>query len=71
MAIAASGYNQNIGENMYIDELNTYIEAVKSKKNFINTLELDHSVLKLLYAIEESSKTLKHVSFNLRLQEFS
>ena len=64
MADAVSGYNQNIGENMYIEELNAYIESVLKKKEFVNSLETDHKVLQLLYSIEESSKNGKHV--NLR-----
>lgn len=65
MSKAESGYNQNIGENMYIDELKDFIEAIDSKKPFINTMENDHNVLKLLYAIEESDKTKKYIEFEI------
>lgn len=63
MKAAAKGYNQNIGESMYIDELINFIEAVEGKKPFVNTMENDHRVLKLLYSIEESDKTSQFVRF--------
>jgi predicted dehydrogenase len=54
---AAAGYNPNIGEQMYIDELRTFIEATQGKGTFVNSLADDHAVLKLLYAIEEADRT--------------
>jgi len=51
---AEAGYNPNIGENMYIDEIRNFIEALEGKKPFINTMANDHRVLQLLYAIERS-----------------
>ncbi len=65
MSSAESGYNQNIGENMYIDELKAFIDAIEGKAPFINTMENDHDVLKLLYAIEESDKTKKYIEFKI------
>jgi predicted dehydrogenase len=65
MLSAEAGYNPNIGENMYIDELKAFIDAVTGKKPFINTMENDHNVLKLLYAIEESDKTGKYIEFKI------
>jgi predicted dehydrogenase len=65
MTNAEDGYNPNIGENMYIDELKAFIQAVEDKKPFINTMENDHKVLKLLYAIEESETTKKQVEFKV------
>jgi hypothetical protein len=62
MKSSEKGYNPNIGENMYIDEIRNFIDAVKGKAKFINTLEFDHKVLKLLYSVERSyssKKTLK------------
>jgi len=59
--IAANGYNSNIGENMYIDELKAFIDAVSKSKPFVSTLEHDHKVLKLLYAIEQSDKSGRYV----------
>jgi predicted dehydrogenase len=65
MMNAEEGYNPNIGENMYIDELKAFINAIEGKAPFINTMENDHNVLKLLYAIEESDKTKQHIEFNI------
>jgi predicted dehydrogenase len=65
MMNAEAGYNQNIGENMYIDELKAFINAVEGKEPFINTMENDHNVLKLLYAVEESDKAGKFVEFKI------
>lgn len=57
MSQAAKGYNANIGENMYIDELRCFIDATLAKGKFVNSLEDDHAVLKLLYALEEADRT--------------
>lgn len=51
---AQSGYNKNITEQMYIDEMAAFLDAVKNETPFPNTLEHDHQVLKLLYAVESS-----------------
>jgi len=59
------GYNPNIGENMYIDELKAFIDAIEGKAPFINTMENDHNVLKLLYAIEESDETQQYIEFEI------
>ncbi len=63
MKSAEKGYNPNIGENMYIEELRSFLEASKGKGQFINTLENDHRVLKLLYTIEESDKQASYLGF--------
>lgn len=63
MKSSAEGYNQNIGENMYIDELKDFFLAIQGKKSFIATLRDDHKILKLLYTIEQSSKTASFVEF--------
>lgn len=65
MMAAEAGYNANIGENMYIDELKAFIDAVKGKSPFVNTMENDHNVLKLLYAVEEADKTKKYIEFKI------
>lgn len=57
MEEAEPGYNKNIGENMYIDEIRAFLDAVAGKAAFPNTLEQDHRVLKLLYALERSDAT--------------
>ncbi|MGN6177657.1 MAG: Gfo/Idh/MocA family protein [Mucilaginibacter sp.] len=54
MASAQAGYNKNITEQMYIEEMATFLNAVSGKGAFVNDLEDDHKVLKLLYALEES-----------------
>lgn len=63
MKSAESGYNLNIGENMYIDELNAFIQAIKKGKAFINTMENDHKILKLLYAIEQADRDSAYIRF--------
>lgn len=64
MSGAEAGYNPNIGENMYIDEIKAFIDAVENRTPFVNTMENDHNVLKLLYAIEASDKTQRYIEFN-------
>lgn len=55
MKQAEEGYDPRIGENMYIDEVRAFIDAVNGNGNFPNSLEEDHKVLKMLYAIEKAS----------------
>ncbi|MGY8625992.1 hypothetical protein B0T37_19515 [Chromobacterium violaceum] len=57
MERAEPGYNKNIGENMYIDEIRAFLDATIGKAAFPNSLEQDHRVLKLLYALERSDAT--------------
>jgi len=57
MGKAEKGYNENIGENMYIDELRAFLDATLGKGKFVNTLKDDHDVLKVLYAVEEAERT--------------
>ena len=54
MISAQSGYNKNITEQMYIDEIESFMKAVRNETKFPNTLEHDHQVLKTLYAVESS-----------------
>jgi predicted dehydrogenase len=63
MLQAEAGYNANIGENMYIDEIKSFIDSIEGKGAFINTLENDHRVLKLLYTIEETDKKSTYKDF--------
>ncbi len=49
-----SGYNKNITEQMYIEEIKSFLAAVNNEEEFPNTMEDDHKVLKLLYSIEKS-----------------
>jgi Predicted dehydrogenases and related proteins len=61
MGEAAPGYNQNIGESMYIEEIRSFIAAIEGKGVFPNDMENDHRVLKLLYAVEEADRTSSYV----------
>lgn len=51
---AQNGYNKNITEQMYIDEMEAFLKAAKNEIVFPNSLEHDHKVLKVLYAVESS-----------------
>ena len=53
---AQSGYNKNITEQMYIDEMASFLMAAKHEETFPNSLDRDYRVLKLLYAVENSDK---------------
>lgn len=57
MRDAHRGYNKNITETMYDDEVNAVLNTLLTGKAFPNTLENDHRVLQLLYAAERSSDT--------------
>jgi len=58
-----TGYNPNIGEAMYIEELRSFIGAVQGAGTFPNTLLNDHTNLRLLYAVEQSNQTGMFVDF--------
>ncbi|HLB27621.1 MAG TPA: hypothetical protein VJK47_00260, partial [Dehalococcoidales bacterium] len=49
---AAAGYNQNIAEKMYIDELAAFLQAAEGKGEFPNTLDEDIKILELLHKLE-------------------
>ena len=51
---AQIGYNKNLTEQMYIDEMSAFLKAANKERPFPNTLEHDHKVLKVLYAVESS-----------------
>jgi predicted dehydrogenase len=57
------GYNKNITEQMYIDEMANFIAAIKGEQASANNMERDHKVLQLLYALEESQDTGKTIAF--------
>lgn len=61
---AAHGYNKNIGEAMYVDEVRAFLDAVAKRCAFPNTLARDHRVLQLLYAIERSDLTGQFQEFH-------
>ena len=60
---AADGYNANIGETMYIEEMRSFLEAAQGRGTFPNTLANDHANLRLLYAVEESDRSGRFVDF--------
>jgi predicted dehydrogenase len=49
---AAAGYNKNIAEQMYVDEVNAFVRAASGQGSFPNTLADDIRVLGLLYQAE-------------------
>ncbi len=53
---SAAGYNANISEQMYIDEVSAFCQAITANQPFPNTLAEDHRILRILYAAEESSR---------------
>jgi len=62
MISAQQGYNSNIGENMYIEEIADFLSAIKGEKKYINTMEGDYDVLQLLYKVEEADKAGKYIN---------
>lgn len=52
---AHTGYHQNIGEAMYVDEVGSFLEAARGRALFPHTLEADIRVLELLESIEKTS----------------
>ncbi len=55
MMAAAEGYNKNITEEMYIDEIKHFV-SLQEKEEGVNSLYYDNAVLNLLYKAEDSSK---------------
>ncbi len=51
---SAPGYNKNIGEQMYIDEISSFINYFKGVSAFPNTIDDDIKVLGLLNKVEDS-----------------
>lgn len=51
---AAEGYNVNIKEEMYIEEISCFLSALKGEHKFPNTLEDDYKILQYLYQLEKS-----------------
>lgn len=60
---AHDGYNKNITEQMYINEVTNFLNAVTGKEAFFNDLEYDRNVLRLLYTIEQSWNEKKYLEF--------
>lgn len=53
--MAATGYNKNIIEEMYIDEIKSFIDAITGESIFPNSLVNDYQILHYLYEIENSN----------------
>lgn len=52
---AAAGYNQNISERMYVEEVNEFLRACTKTGTFRNNLDDDRRILAILSGIEQSS----------------
>lgn len=52
--IHEEGYNKNINENMYIDEMDAFLKGIKKPKLYPSTIEKDIKILELLNDIENS-----------------
>lgn len=48
------GYNKNIGEEMYIEEVESFIKGIKSPNSYPNSIDDDIKVLEILNKIEQS-----------------
>ena len=62
IAAAQNGYNKNITEQMYIDEIASFVSAMNKESKFPNSLEHDKAVLNLLYSVEKSDLNNKIIS---------
>lgn len=51
---AAAGYNKNIGEDMYVEELKSFITGISNPNLYPNNLNDDLKILKILDEIEKS-----------------
>jgi predicted dehydrogenase len=56
MVGAAQGYNKNISEEMYIDEVAAFLQAIRRPKAFPNTLKDDIRVLEMLHKVEKGQR---------------
>ncbi|MBK7627802.1 MAG: hypothetical protein IPJ16_11550 [Bacteroidales bacterium] len=51
---AESGYNKNIGEGMYIEEIESFINGINSPETYPNSINDDIKILEILNKIENS-----------------
>jgi len=56
---AETDYNRNIVEEMYIDEMRSFLDAVKGISPFPNTLDEDIRILSLLEKAEQTNKGMR------------
>jgi len=54
--IQEEGYNANIGENMYIKEIDTFLKGIEDRAIYPNNIDKDIAVLQLLNHLEDSDK---------------
>jgi predicted dehydrogenase len=59
---AADGYNKNITEEMYINELHAFLLALTKNEKYPNTLDNDIKILNLLELSEKSSQLEKTIT---------
>lgn len=52
--IHEEGYSKNINENMYIDEINAFLQGIQNRQMYPNTIDKDIKVLELLEQVENS-----------------
>lgn len=52
---AHAGYNPNIVEDMYVNEIKSFLDAVDNNENYPTDLDYDWNVLKTLYKAEENA----------------
>lgn len=58
IGVAESGYNQNIIENMYVDEIESFIDEIHGRNTFSNCLKDDYEILQILYKAEKSGELI-------------
>jgi predicted dehydrogenase len=51
---AHEGYNSNIAEDMYVEEIKTFLNAIDKKHDYPTDLSYDWNVLKTLYKAEQN-----------------
>lgn len=64
--IHEKGYVPQIIEDMYIEEMDYFIKAIKGDTRYPYTLEEDKKILDILYLAEQSSDEGKHISIKSR-----
>ena len=52
--IHESGYNENINEDMYIEEIQAFLRGIDDRQVYGNTIEKDIEILRLLERVERS-----------------
>lgn len=52
--IHEEGYSKNINENMYIDEIDAFLQGIEDPEKYPNTVDQDLQILEILKQIEDS-----------------